>query len=70
VTESAAASSTASQLQTLLASATEVSGSFGEGRLLRTNLLTVLVLSDGRVLAGAVTPAVLEQAAVGEHAAG
>lgn len=49
------------QLGVLLSSATRVSGSFGQGRLLRTSLLSVLILDDGRVLAGAVTPAVLER---------
>lgn len=53
------------QVQVLLDSATRVSGSFGHGRLLRTSLLSVLVLDDGRVLAGAVTPAVLERDATG-----
>ncbi len=36
-------------------------GSWGSGRLLQTKLLTVLVTSDGRILAGAVSPAVLYQ---------
>jgi outer membrane lipoprotein-sorting protein len=46
----------------LLQSAAKVSGPWGSGRLLRTNLLSVLFTSDGRILIGAVTPAVLEQA--------
>lgn len=49
------------QVQVLLDSATRVSGPFGQGRLLRTSLLSVLILDDGRVFAGAVTPAVLER---------
>ncbi|RZS91755.1 outer membrane lipoprotein-sorting protein [Motilibacter rhizosphaerae] len=44
---------------------TEVSGSYGSGKLIETALVDVLVLEDGRVLAGAVTPQVLEQAAAG-----
>jgi hypothetical protein len=46
-------------LRALLRSATPVHGSWGSGRLLRTSLLSVLFTSDGRVLIGAVTPAVL-----------
>ncbi len=51
------------ELSTILRAATPVSGSFGTGRLLRTRLLTVLLLDDGRVLAGAVDPSLVEQAA-------
>ena len=43
----------------LLRAARPVHGSWGSGRLLTTSLLSVLVTSDGRVLAGAVTPATL-----------
>jgi hypothetical protein len=50
-------------LPTLLRSATPVSGAYGSGRLLRTALVSVLLLDDGRVFVGAVTPATLEQAA-------
>jgi hypothetical protein len=39
--------------------AVPVHGLWGSGRLLRTSLLSVLFTSDGQVLAGAVTPAVL-----------
>jgi outer membrane lipoprotein-sorting protein len=42
---------------------TAVSGSFGTARLLQTNLVNALILPDGRVLVGFVTPAVLESAA-------
>jgi hypothetical protein len=42
---------------------TAVSGSFGTARLLHTTLVNALVLPDGRVLIGFVTPAVLESAA-------
>jgi hypothetical protein len=40
-----------------------VQGAYGSGRLLRTNLLSVLWLNDGRLLLGAVEPGVLERAA-------
>jgi outer membrane lipoprotein-sorting protein len=43
----------------LLSASTPVHGSWGSGRLLRTSLLSVLMLSDGKVLVGAVVPAVL-----------
>ena len=49
--------------RTLLDAAQPVKGAFGSGRLLRTALVSVLSLDDGRILVGAVTPAVLEQAA-------
>jgi hypothetical protein len=39
--------------------AVPVHGSWGSGRLLRTSLVSVLFTGDGKVLAGAVTPAVL-----------
>jgi outer membrane lipoprotein-sorting protein len=51
-----------SLLAGLLNSAPRVSGSWGSGRLIRTSLLSVLVTSTGRVLIGAVTPAVLYRA--------
>ncbi len=38
---------------------TPVHGRWGSGQLLRTSLLSVLITSKGRLLAGAVTPAVL-----------
>jgi outer membrane lipoprotein-sorting protein len=50
-------------LQELLRSATPVQGAFGHGRMLRTTLVTALLTDDGRVYAGAVTPAALEAAA-------
>ena len=46
-------------LQALLKASTPVRGSWGSGRLLRSSLLTVLITSNGRILAGAVTPSVL-----------
>jgi hypothetical protein len=50
-------------LGTLLKATTPVSGPFGSGQLLSTPLVSVLMLSDGRTLVGAVQPSVLEQAA-------
>ena len=47
----------------LLHSATPVHGAWGSGKLLRTSLVSVLMTSNGHVLVGAVTPAVLESAA-------
>ncbi len=46
-------------LEALLRASAKVSGSWGSGRLLRTSLFSVLITSNGRVLVGAVTPAVL-----------
>ena len=46
-------------LRALVRASTKVSGSWGSGRLLRTSLVSILVTSNGRILAGAVTPAVL-----------
>ena len=40
-----------------------VKGSYGLGRMLRTNLVNVLWLDDGRMFVGAVKPALLERAA-------
>jgi len=45
----------------LLRSATPVSGSWGSGKLLRTSVMSVLILGNGRMLAGPVTPNVIEQ---------
>ncbi|MDQ1601512.1 MAG: hypothetical protein QOD68_2986, partial [Actinomycetota bacterium] len=52
-----------SPLGALTQAMTPVSGAYGHGQLLRTKLLSVLLLDDGRLLVGAVPPAVLEQAA-------
>ncbi|HEY2506051.1 MAG TPA: hypothetical protein VGI58_06020 [Streptosporangiaceae bacterium] len=46
-------------LQALLKATVQAHGAWGSGRLLTTKLLSVLITSDGRILAGAVTPAVL-----------
>jgi outer membrane lipoprotein-sorting protein len=45
---------------------TPVTGSYGSGQVLRTKLVSVLLLDDGRLLVGAVPPEVLEQAAVAQ----
>ncbi len=46
-------------LALLLKAAKPVHGAWGSGRLLRTNLVSVLITSKGEVLIGAVTPSVL-----------
>ncbi len=46
-------------LRALLKAMKPVQGSWGSGRLLRTSLLSVLITGNGRILVGAVTPAVL-----------
>jgi outer membrane lipoprotein-sorting protein len=46
-------------LNSLLRSAKPVHGSWGSGRLLHTSLLSLLITSDGKAFAGAVTPSVL-----------
>ncbi|HWF82780.1 MAG TPA: hypothetical protein VN695_19560 [Streptosporangiaceae bacterium] len=43
----------------LLNSAAPVRGTWGSGRLLRTNLFSVLITNSGKILIGAVTPDVL-----------
>ena len=49
-----------SYLSTLIGAGTQVHGAFGSGKLYTTNFLSILVTSDGRLFAGAVTPSVLE----------
>ena len=49
----------------ILAGTSEVSGSYGSCRLLETELVSVLLLDDGRLLVGAVEPDVLFDAAAG-----
>jgi outer membrane lipoprotein-sorting protein len=56
-------SSLSEQLGALRAAMTPVSGAFGSGHVLRTKLVSVLLLDDGRAYVGAVAPQVLEQAA-------
>lgn len=53
----------AGDVGTLLRNATPVSGAWGSGRLLKTALVSVLLTDDGHLYAGAVDPALLEQAA-------
>ncbi len=47
----------------LMKATTTVTGSFGTGQLMQTALVSVLLLPDGRMFVGAVTPDLLEQAA-------
>jgi outer membrane lipoprotein-sorting protein len=54
--------------QTLLQALTPVSGAYGSGRLLTTDLASALLLDDGRLLVGAVPPSVLEEVAVDPRA--
>jgi outer membrane lipoprotein-sorting protein len=49
-----------SYLDALLGAGKSVNGAFGGGKLYTTGFLSVLVTNDGRLFAGAVTPAVLE----------
>lgn len=53
------------RLSTLLRTATPVSGAWGSGKLFTTSLADALVLPNGTVLVGAVTPQALESAAAG-----
>jgi outer membrane lipoprotein-sorting protein len=50
------------QLDQFLRAGTSVSGAFGQGTLLQTSLINVLVLNDGRVALGAVNASTLEAA--------
>jgi outer membrane lipoprotein-sorting protein len=58
-----AAGSQADQLSALSGILPEVSGSWGKGRLFSGSLFSVLITDDGRVLAGAVAPSKLYEAA-------
>ncbi|WP_225878297.1 LolA family protein [Spongiactinospora rosea] len=49
--------------EAVLSAAKPVSGAWGNGRLIQTKLITVLLTDDGRVLAGAVGPQALYEAA-------
>lgn len=51
------------QLGALTQAMTPVSGTYGNGKVLRTTLVSVLLLDDGRMFVGSVAPSVLEQAA-------
>jgi hypothetical protein len=57
------AHSAGEQLSALREAMTPVSGAFGSGQVLRTKLVSVLLLDDGRLFVGAVAPNVLEAAA-------
>ncbi len=57
-------------LNALLGSATQVHGAWGNGRLLRTSLVSVLITDSGRAYVGAVQPSVLYAAASANPAAG
>jgi outer membrane lipoprotein-sorting protein len=46
----------------VLRSATDVSGTFGSGRLVQGTLINVLLVEDGRIAVGAVSPQALEAA--------
>jgi hypothetical protein len=50
-------------LQSILGSLPQVSGTWGSGRLLQSALFSVLLTDDSRVIAGAVAPELLYQAA-------
>ncbi|TDE00100.1 LolA family protein [Jiangella asiatica] len=47
----------------------DISGPYGNGRVLSTELVSALLLDDGRLLVGAVAPEVLEEAAMDPAAA-
>ncbi|MFI7612577.1 outer membrane lipoprotein carrier protein LolA [Nonomuraea terrae] len=53
----------AALLDSVLASATPVSGPWGSGKLISTKLVTALLTDDGRLLVGAVTPEEITRAA-------
>lgn len=55
--------------ESFLADLQDVSGDYGTGRAMTSDLFTVLLLDDGRVLAGAVPLEVLEEAAADPAAA-
>ncbi|MET0965629.1 MAG: hypothetical protein ABWZ02_04490 [Nakamurella sp.] len=51
------------ELQSILGALPQVSGTWGSGRVLQSALFSVLLTDDGRVLAGAVAPEALFEAA-------
>jgi len=53
----------AADLSAILGSLPAVSGDWGSGRLLQSALFSVLITDDGRIIAGAVAPDLLYQAA-------
>ena len=56
--------------QALLQALRPVSGPYGSGRVLTTDLVSALLLDDGRLLVGAVPPSILEEAALDPRAGG
>ncbi|WP_431908140.1 LolA family protein [Nonomuraea jabiensis] len=50
-------------VDSVLKSATPVSGTWGSGKLIKTKLVTALLTDDGRLLVGAVTPEEITKAA-------
>jgi hypothetical protein len=56
--------------QALMRSLSPVSGPYGSGRVLKTSLVSVLLLDDGTAYIGAVQPAMLEEAATTAAARG
>ncbi len=52
------------RVEQLARTAESVTGPFGTGQLVRTPVFSLLILPGGRIIAGAVTPAGLESAAV------
>ncbi len=55
---------------TLMQALRPVSGEYGSGRLLTTDLASALLLDDGRLLVGAVPPSILEEIALDPRAGG
>jgi outer membrane lipoprotein-sorting protein len=53
------------EVQSILGNARAVTGPAGSGRLISTPLINVLVLDDGRIAVGAVTPETLQAAVAG-----
>ena len=62
-TPAAGSGSSSSNLLGNITLGTPVSGAWGNGTLIETNLLSVLLVDDGRVFLGPVTPELLERAA-------
>ena len=58
-----AARGSAADLNAILGALPAVSGDWGSGRLLQSALFSVLITDDGRIIAGAVAPDLLYQAA-------
>ncbi|MGN9839812.1 LolA family protein [Nonomuraea sp. H19] len=63
VPEGSEGADASAMMDSVLKSATPVSGTWGSGKLIKTKLVTVLLTDDGRLLAGAVTPEEIIKAA-------